>query len=284
MRSGILKHIVAIQQKVSTSDGMGGYTNVWADLYETRAAIWPMKSSEILDAMKLELNTDHKIRIRHQKNIATVAGMRVRWLDLVTGLNKYFNIVSIINVDKRNVMLDLICVEDDTLVVPGYILKYSGGGDNFGQRVAQSTPDRYVGGEFTNIAEEYTVRRVQLSLSSGGSGQDLTWTFEIREFAAGEPSDVVLLSTTFTGNIPLATLTPYNIDFDPGIVLDASATYCVVLNRGGVSHLSNFITMGFLDTGTEKIVKDHDGVQPWTDVDTSATVYLKTYAYDAGKP
>ena len=112
IRSGDLRHRIIIQEKALTSDGLGGYTETWSDLLPTRASIWPLKASETIDAMKLELKVDHRIRIRHPKTINITADMRVKWLDHVTNTNKYFNIFSIINPDKRNATLELLCSEE----------------------------------------------------------------------------------------------------------------------------------------------------------------------------
>ncbi len=112
IRSGDLKHKIIVQERTQTADGMGGFTDVWSDLYPTRAAIWPMKSSEVVDALKLEHKVDHKIRIRHPRTFEIKADMRVKWFDHIAKVDKYFNIISIINPDKRNVLLELICLEE----------------------------------------------------------------------------------------------------------------------------------------------------------------------------
>ena len=112
MRSGDLRHKIIIQQRTSTGDGMGGFTETWGDLYPCRAAIWPMKATERLDADKLELRVDHRIRIRHPKMLNITADMRIKWHDHVTDADKYFNIISIINPDKRNMMLEMLCTEE----------------------------------------------------------------------------------------------------------------------------------------------------------------------------
>lgn len=112
MRSGDLKHVITIQESTPTADGLGGSTLAWSDLYPCRAAIWPMKAAERLDADKLELRVDHRIRIRHPRTINITADMRIKWHDHVAGIDKYFNIVSIINPNKMNVMLEMICLEE----------------------------------------------------------------------------------------------------------------------------------------------------------------------------
>lgn len=111
MRSGDLKHSIVIQEKTQTEDGMGGFSETWSDLLPWRAAIWPLRANERLDSLKLELQVDHKIRIRHPK-ISITADMRIKWLDHITNTNRYFNIVSIINPDKRNLLLDILATEE----------------------------------------------------------------------------------------------------------------------------------------------------------------------------
>jgi SPP1 family predicted phage head-tail adaptor len=111
MRSGDLRHKITIQERTATADGMGGETLVWSDLYPCRASIWPISAKESIDADKLELKVDHRIRIRHPRMMNITADMRIKWLDHITNENKYFNIVSIRNPDKRNKMLEFLAWE-----------------------------------------------------------------------------------------------------------------------------------------------------------------------------
>ena len=112
MRSGELRHKIIIQKRTATADGLGGFTETWSDLYPCRAAIWPMRANERLDAMKLEHRVDHRIRIRHPRMIDITADMRIKWRDHITDADKYFEIVGITNPDKRNFMLELLCTEE----------------------------------------------------------------------------------------------------------------------------------------------------------------------------
>ena len=67
IRAGTLRKRVSIQEQTDVSDGMGGYTTSWSavsGMDSVPAAIWPMRSKERLDTMKLELEITHKIRIR----------------------------------------------------------------------------------------------------------------------------------------------------------------------------------------------------------------------------
>lgn len=111
MRSGDLKHKIVIQEPTEVPDGIG-FTIVWSDLFPTRAAIWPLSAKEQMDALKLELSVNHRIRIRHPR-INITADMRIKWHDHLTGTDKYFNIVSILNPDKRNMMLEFLATEEE---------------------------------------------------------------------------------------------------------------------------------------------------------------------------
>lgn len=106
MEAGSLRHVISIQEKTQTSDGMGGFTTTWADvsgLSSLRASIWPLRATERLDNAKLELSITHRIRIRYRAGITP--DMRVKFG------SRYFNIRSIINPDERNKMLEFLAEE-----------------------------------------------------------------------------------------------------------------------------------------------------------------------------
>ena len=112
IRAGDLKHKVVIQSNTETSDDMGpGGQDVWSDLLPTRAAIWPLSSTEQMRAMQADLKVDRRIRIRHPRTTNVTAGMRIKWRNHMTDEDVYFYIVSIINKDERNVMLDFLTQE-----------------------------------------------------------------------------------------------------------------------------------------------------------------------------
>ena len=104
MRSGILRHRITIQESTETSNGMGGFTTTWSDKLEAWAAIWPLTAKESLDAMKLELQITHKIRIRYRSGITAK--------DRIKFGARIFNIVSLINFEERNEQLDMLALED----------------------------------------------------------------------------------------------------------------------------------------------------------------------------
>ena len=107
MRSGQLRHTIAIQEQSATSDGMGGQSLSWSNvsgMATVPAAIWPVSSKERIESLKLELQITHKIRIRYRSGITSKNR-------LVFG-SRIFNIISILNHDEKNIQLDLLVVED----------------------------------------------------------------------------------------------------------------------------------------------------------------------------
>ena len=113
MRAGTLKHSIEIQEKTSTPDGMGGYTDVWNTIYSCRASIWPLSAKERFDTMKMELVVDHRIGMRHPREIVNITEKhRVKWHDPMVGTDKYFYINSPINPNKSNKRLELLAKEE----------------------------------------------------------------------------------------------------------------------------------------------------------------------------
>ena len=104
MRAGNLKKLINIEYPNATSDGMGGSGTVWASLsINIWAAIWPISAKEMFQSYQITNTVSHKIRIRYRSDITP--SMRVKYR------TKYFNIVSIINPEMGNELLDLICKE-----------------------------------------------------------------------------------------------------------------------------------------------------------------------------
>lgn len=109
MRAGNLRHTVAFQELTATADNFGGETHSWSDVSgcdAVPAAIWPIKGSEKLDAMKQEHEVTHRIRIRYRSGLT--AAMQVVFD------SRTFVIQDIVNPDERNITLELLCKEEVT--------------------------------------------------------------------------------------------------------------------------------------------------------------------------
>ena len=107
MRAGDLRHRIAIQVETETADGIGGTTLSWAnvtDMGSVPAAIWPTSSRERLDAMKLESEITHKIRIRYASGITSKHRIKFG--------TRVFDIKGApINWEERNKYLDILATE-----------------------------------------------------------------------------------------------------------------------------------------------------------------------------
>ena len=91
MRAGVLRHRIEIKEKrKATDDGMGGETFTWLavpGMESIPAAIWPLKSNERLESMKLELAVTHKIRIRYRSGVT--ANLQVAFDDRTFNIWRY---------------------------------------------------------------------------------------------------------------------------------------------------------------------------------------------------
>lgn len=103
MRAGDLRHRITIQEETATPDGMGGETLAWGDQCTLWAAIWPLSAKESLGSMKLELKVTHRVRIRYRPGITSKNRIKM-------GV-RFFDIVSLINYEERNVTLDFLTNE-----------------------------------------------------------------------------------------------------------------------------------------------------------------------------
>ena len=107
MRVGNLRHTISIQEPIETSDGLMGKKVFWKDvtgLTKLKAAIWPLKGEELIEAMKLDHKLTHRIVTRYRAKIKPK--MRVVFGSLT------FNIRSLINTEMRNERLEMLCEEE----------------------------------------------------------------------------------------------------------------------------------------------------------------------------
>ena len=103
MKTGDLNRRVTFQYPTKATDSMGGFTTTWVDALTTWAALWPKSAKKQIEAMQPHLDVTHQIRIRYKSVLKP--SWRVKYRD------RYFSIVSIINPEMRNEMLDLLCKE-----------------------------------------------------------------------------------------------------------------------------------------------------------------------------
>jgi len=104
MSIGRYNKMVDVQAPTRAPDGMGGFTVTHTTKYSgSYVYIWPIGAKEQIQADQSTMVATHRIGFR-QYNLLR-AGWRIKYG------NRYFDIVSIINPNEANKMLELLCNE-----------------------------------------------------------------------------------------------------------------------------------------------------------------------------
>ena len=103
MRAGQLRHPVTIQTSAETVDAFGEPIQGWSSAITAWASIAPLSGQERLQGDQVIAECSHRVRMRHDTNIATTAR-------LLFG-SRVLEIVSAADVDERGAEMDLLCKE-----------------------------------------------------------------------------------------------------------------------------------------------------------------------------
>ncbi len=109
MRAGLRRHQITIQKKTTTVDNYGAQSVTWSDdLTNIWAAIMPLRGNEYFANQQVQGAVTHKVVMPYMflsTSIAIDSNCRVKYG------SRYFEILSIINPDERNISLELMCAE-----------------------------------------------------------------------------------------------------------------------------------------------------------------------------
>lgn len=100
---GELRHIITIQKLNNSQNEYGEVLEVWEDILNVRAGIYPISGKEFFAAETVNSQITHKVKIRYIKGLTP--NMRINFN------NRIFSIESIINFQERNIELQLLCKE-----------------------------------------------------------------------------------------------------------------------------------------------------------------------------
>lgn len=101
---GKLRHRIIIQYiDEAKTDSQGNPLENWNVLKEVWASIEPVRGREVYDIKMVQLEVTHRIIIRY------ISGLSTKYRILFG--DRIFNIDSIINVNERNIYLELMCIE-----------------------------------------------------------------------------------------------------------------------------------------------------------------------------
>lgn len=103
MRAGKLRHKVTLQSKSETRDDTGQVFRDWSDTATIYASVEPLSGRELVNAQAIESETTYRITIRHLAGVTTEQRIKFG--------SRYFEILSVINPEERNIMLQLMCKE-----------------------------------------------------------------------------------------------------------------------------------------------------------------------------
>lgn len=103
MRIGQLDKRVTIQETVRVPDGGGGYTETWKDVATVWASLQPLSGREVIQSGQLQAQVPHRVRIRYRPGITAA--------NRLTFKGRTLEIISVANIDERNVELELLCQE-----------------------------------------------------------------------------------------------------------------------------------------------------------------------------
>lgn len=105
VRSGKLRHVVELHTLSQVPDGVGGQPGTYSLFATVFASIDQVSESEKLNAGMLHNVITHKIRIRFCDGLTDSDQVRFG------PTPRIFEIVSIENVQERNYVMDLMCLE-----------------------------------------------------------------------------------------------------------------------------------------------------------------------------
>ena len=103
MKVGDLNKRITVQTATRTADGLGGFTEVWANTFKAWAAIWPVSAVEQVRNQSISTEISHRIRMRYRSGVTTAQRIKFG--------SRYFNIAAVINPNEKDEMLDIIAKE-----------------------------------------------------------------------------------------------------------------------------------------------------------------------------
>lgn len=100
---GELRHRITIQKLNNSQNEYGEVSELWEDILNVRAGIYPISGKEFFAAETVNSEITHKVKIRYIGGITP--NMRIKFN------NRIFSIESVINFQERNIEIQLLCKE-----------------------------------------------------------------------------------------------------------------------------------------------------------------------------
>jgi SPP1 family predicted phage head-tail adaptor len=113
MRSGRLRHWVIIDKKAKTRNSYGEEVIAWTTNIGTWAQVSPIRGTNYFASMQLQASITHQVTMRYQ-TLANTTEIKPGYCRVRLGSTggRTLNIISVINPEERNIMLELMCAEE----------------------------------------------------------------------------------------------------------------------------------------------------------------------------
>jgi SPP1 family predicted phage head-tail adaptor len=103
MNAGQLRHRVAIQTKTETRSARGGVVESWATAATRWGSIEPLRMREVFEAQQVDARLSHRVILRHYAGLTTQHRL--------THAGRTFHIHAVRNLDERDVLTEVLCME-----------------------------------------------------------------------------------------------------------------------------------------------------------------------------
>lgn len=97
------RHYCAVQRLVQTTDGEGGFTNVWSTVGNIWASVKPIRAVQVFEMKSINVDATHHITTRGYGDITEK--------DRILFKSRYLEVLTIENIDERDFELFVTCKE-----------------------------------------------------------------------------------------------------------------------------------------------------------------------------
>lgn len=111
MRASLYRHNIIIQSKEQSRDTYGETDITWVDDFEVFAGITSIRGNQFFNAQQVQSAVTHKINMKY---IELSNGDRIKPENARIKFNdRIFRIMYVINIDERDIELELMTVEEN---------------------------------------------------------------------------------------------------------------------------------------------------------------------------
>lgn len=103
MKVNKLRHRVQIQSPTRNQNELGEVTEGWATASTVWASVEPLSGRELAKAQQVQADVTHRVIIRYRP------GVKQDWR--VVHMGRELNITVVRNIEERNEMIELLCIE-----------------------------------------------------------------------------------------------------------------------------------------------------------------------------